>query len=79
VNDVAKRLLGAMREVQVDQGEPTRLATVTGGSPLLVQFDGETLPSTRPYTRLSSYAPTVADRVLMLRSGTTWVCVGKIV
>jgi hypothetical protein len=56
-----------------------RIATVTGTSPLNIQFDGETAASSRTYTRLSSYTPSVGDRVLLSRISSTWVVLGKIV
>lgn len=60
--------------------EWSRLATVTsvtGG--LFVRFDGEASASTRSYARLNTYTPSVSHRVLMVRSGNTWVALGSIV
>jgi hypothetical protein len=59
---------------------PTALATVTdiannlGGA--LVQFDGETSASTRRYKMLCNAM--VAERVVMLRVGSTWVVLSAI-
>jgi hypothetical protein len=58
-----------------------RYGTVTDatGRPK-VQFDGETAASGRRYPYLSSYTPTVNDRVMLLRGGGgAWVVIGKIV
>ena len=64
---------------QARAGSPFRLGTVTataGG--VAVRFDGETQASGRTYTRLSAYAPTIGDRVLLGRAGSTWVILGKV-
>lgn len=50
----------------------------TSGSPK-VTFDGESVVSTKTYTRLSSYTPTANDRVLLLVVGATYVILGKII
>lgn len=57
-----------------------KLATVTGtsGTSVLVQFDGEAAASTKAYKRLTSYTPTVGNRVVMLAAGPTWVCLGTL-
>jgi hypothetical protein len=58
-----------------------RFGTVTDvtGRPK-VQFDGETAASGRRYPYLSSYTPTLNDRVMLLRGGSgAWVVIGKIV
>lgn len=61
---------------------PSALATIdagyVGGRPRLI-FDGEDAASPRTYTHLSSYTPAAGDRVQLLRSGRTWVIVGKVV
>ena len=52
--------------------------SVTGG--VIVQFDGETSPSTKTYKRLASYSsPAVNDRVLLVRISGTYIILGKIV
>lgn len=69
----------AIREAQEDQPSPTALGTVTGTTGgVQVQFDGESTASSKAYKRLSSYTPAVNDRVLLLRSGQTWVVLGAI-
>lgn len=57
-----------------------RFGTVTDatGRPR-VQLDGEDAATTRRYPYLASYTPTVNDRVMLVRGGSTWVVVGKIV
>ena len=53
------------------------LGTATATAPLTVRLDGAATSS--PASRLSSYAPTVSDRVLVARYGTTIVVLGKLV
>ena len=48
------------------------------GRPSII-FDGEIEPSTKRYTYLGSYTPTEGDRVLLLKTGNTYVVIGKIV
>lgn len=58
-----------------------RFGTVTDavGRPK-VQFDGEAAASGRRYPYLSSYTPTISDRVMLVRSRPgSWVVVGKII
>lgn len=43
-----------------------------------VMWDGEANLSTRSYPHLASYSPAADDRVLAVRSGRTWVIVGKV-
>lgn len=59
---------------------PTRLGRVAavGAATVSVQLDGELAPSGRTYPRLAGYAPTVGDRVLLLRVGSTYVAVGAV-
>lgn len=72
-------LLTALTVAAQDRGlRPFRLATVSQASPLRVRFDGETVASTRDYTRLANYTPTVGDRVVMGRVGSTWTAFGKV-
>lgn len=58
---------------------PTRLATVTQvntNGTIRVRFDGETAAAAKDYVRLTSSNAYTGDRVVMLRVGSTWVCVG---
>ncbi|SDL20857.1 hypothetical protein [Natronincola ferrireducens] len=43
-----------------------------------VTFAGETTPTLKRYKRLSSYSPTVGDRVLMVEVSGTYIILGKI-
>jgi hypothetical protein len=43
-----------------------------------VQFDGETVTSTKYYPCLAQYKATVGDRVALLPSGTTYVVLGSV-
>lgn len=52
------------------------VTSITGG--LFVKFDGETAASTKSYPKISTFAPAVADRVLLARVGSTWVVIGAI-
>lgn len=76
-----KPIIEALKAVKDnDRVALTALATVTGtsGTSVLVQFDAEGSASTKPYKRLASYTPANGDRVLLLRSGSTWVVLGKL-
>ena len=53
-------------------------AGYTTGMPT-VQFDGDTAASGRRYPYVSSYTPTANDRVVLVRSGSTWLVLGKII
>jgi hypothetical protein len=72
-------LIEALRIAAPELDDWTCLASVTGTSPLRLMFDGEDTASTRDYTRLSSYTPTLNDRVLCARVGSTWTVLGKVV
>lgn len=80
MNDVAKILASAIRDAQPDGETQLRMATVTafttGG--VTVQFDGEASASTREYKRLEDGQLGVGERAVMLRAGTTWLCIGAI-
>lgn len=43
-----------------------------------ILFDGEDIPSEKQYAYLSSYVPTVGDRVLLAVTGRTYVVLGKV-
>ena len=65
-----------------DQGaSQIKLATVdpayVSGDPR-VTFDGEDTLTTREYVTLDSYLPQPGDRVLLVRTGNTWLVVGAI-
>jgi len=51
--------------------------TYTSGLPT-VQFDGETVASTKRYPCFGSYTPKAGDRVLLARVGHGWVVMDKI-
>lgn len=52
---------------------------VTGGPQ--VQFDGEDAGdvTARRYPYLSSYTPTIGDRVMLVKGGNTWIIQGKVI
>ena len=52
--------------------------TITSGSGVTVQIDGESAATTKKYTYLSSYTPAVNDRVLIAEVGGSYVILGKI-
>ena len=52
--------------------------TITDGSGVTVQIDGESAATTKKYTYLSSYTPAVNDRVLIAEVGGSYVILGKI-
>lgn len=59
-----------------------RMGTIPGGyagGRPTVQFDGESIASTKTYPYLGSYTPTAGDRVLLVRAGHTWVVLGEII
>jgi hypothetical protein len=58
-----------------------KLATVMvlgASNTVQVQFDGETVTSTKYYPCLAQYKATVGDRVALLPSGTTYVVLGSV-
>ncbi len=57
-----------------------RIATVksVSGTTAKLKFDGETQQSEKTYSRLASYSPAAGDRVLLARTGATYVILGKI-
>lgn len=73
-------LITALRAAaNAGENDLTRIATVTGGTAttISVKFDGESVASSRAYPKL--YAPSfVNDRVVMLRTGSTWTAIGRI-
>lgn len=56
-----------------------KYATVVSVAPFYIKFDGETVPSTRTYKRLSSYAPTNNDRIAVFFDGKSYLVLGKVV
>ena len=78
IRDFAQALHERFEDAENPQ--PTRLATVTGrsGSNVLVRFDGESIASPRSYPRLHSVTPYTGDRVVLVRSGSSWVVVGVV-
>jgi hypothetical protein len=64
-----------------DQEPPVvRLGTVTSTAPLYVQWDGQPAADTVALKRLASYAtPVVADRVIGVRSGGSYVLLNKLI
>jgi hypothetical protein len=81
--------LGEMAEKIVDRklsapsdftSATTRFGTVTDaiGRPQVL-LDGDDVPSGKRYPHLTSYIPTIGDRVLLSRdSGGTWIVIGKL-
>lgn len=56
----------------------TVIADYVSGLPR-IRFDGDDVASDRRYPHLSSYTPAANDRVYLVRSGNTWLIIGKIV
>ena len=50
----------------------------TSGRPR-VRFDGETAATTETYPRLSGYTPVANERVLLARTGSGFVILGKVI
>lgn len=70
-----------MKEYVAGDKKNYRMATVTritDGRPY-VRFYGEGAVSQKPYKYISSYAPAVGDKVLMIRTGASYVIMGKVV
>lgn len=61
-----------MPTIGVPQSEP---GVVTQASPLLVQLDTSATPV--PAYHLTSYTPTLGDRVSTLPQGTMLLCLGR--
>lgn len=55
-----------------------RIGTVTSTSPFTVSIGGSSTGLTG-LSRLSSYSPTVSDRILCLANGTDVIVLGKLV
>lgn len=73
-------LIEALQGVRGKTRSPFRLGTVTGTTGgVQVQFDGESATSPKAYKRLGSYTPTVGNRVILARVGSTWVVMGAVV
>ena len=49
------------------------------GTGVTVVIDGETDPTTKAYTFLGSYSPSVGDRVLIAEVAGTYVVLGSVV
>ncbi|MFF4467953.1 hypothetical protein ACFYZ3_00190 [Streptomyces sp. NPDC001599] len=61
--------------------KPVKLATVMvvgSNNAVQVQFDGETVTSTKYYPCLASYGATVGDRVALMPTGTTYLVIGAV-
>lgn len=52
--------------------------TATNGVRVYVRFAEDEVASALAYPKLKSYAPVVGDRVLMLRTSTSYVVLGAI-
>ena len=48
----------------------------TGGIRLLLP--GETIPTQKYYNYLTSYSPTIGDRVAVIKNGGTFLIIGKL-
>lgn len=60
---------------------PVKLATVMvlgASNTVQVQFDGETVTSTKYYPCLATYVATVGDRVALMPTGTTYLVIGAV-
>lgn len=55
------------------------ISAVIENAGLRLTIDGESSPTTKKYLFLSSYAPTVGDRVLVEEVGNSYVVLGKVV
>jgi hypothetical protein len=72
-----EELRAAMPKASRSSALGTIDAGYVSGRPRVV-FDGESAASTRAYPYASSYAPAAGDRVLLVRSGHTWVVLCKV-
>jgi hypothetical protein len=73
--------LNTIRALQPEQESVTKMGAIPGtyvsGRPAVI-FEGEATATTKTYPYLSSYTPTIGDKVLLIRAGSTWVILGKI-
>lgn len=79
--DNSKDKIREEREFYGRDSEAFRMAevvTLSGGRPI-VKFYGETKNSQKSYKYLSGYMPAVGDKVVMARTGGTYVILGKVV
>lgn len=61
--------------------KPVKLATVMAlgsSNTVQVQFDGETITSTKFYPCLTTYGATLGDRVALMPTGTTYLVIGAV-
>ncbi|MGW3499371.1 hypothetical protein ACWDMY_01315 [Streptomyces globisporus] len=66
---------------QTSASKPIKLATVTslgGGNTVRVQFDGESVSSTKYYPCLATYTAAVSNRVALMPTGTTYLVIGAV-
>lgn len=67
-----------------DKSQPEKLfylGTVgsSNSSGVAIIFDGQSAATAKRYKRLSSYSPTVGDRILAVKVSGSYVVLGKIV
>lgn len=70
-----------IKDYVVGERKTYRMATVmsiSNGRPY-VRFYGEGTASQKPYKYISSYAPSIGDKVLLIRAGASYVIMGKVV
>lgn len=72
-----QELLSLVR-IEEPASRDVRLGTITStsGTRPNVRFDGENTASSKGYPFIASYVPTVGDRVLLVRVGSTFTILG---
>lgn len=56
-----------------------KFGTVASTAPFKIRYDGETKQSEAIPKRLASYNPVLSDRVVILKIGIIYLCLGKVV
>lgn len=74
----AHRALKLIKQTTPAPARSVKYGTVTSVSPLNVLWDGETDDGAITYPAAGSYTPVVADKVVAIRSGATWLVLDSI-
>lgn len=77
----AQEIVGLQNNQDTNQNQLFKLAQVTSlteNGTAIVQFNGESTPSLKEYSYLSSYKPNISDTVLMSKMLDTYIILGSV-